>query len=47
VWVVDPFLREVQVFTSASTKRVLRTGETLDGGSLLPSLKLTVAKVFA
>lgn len=46
MWVVDPFLREVQVFTSASVKRVLRTGETLEGGSVLPGLKLTVARVF-
>jgi Uma2 family endonuclease len=46
VWVVDSLLREMQVFTRASVKRILRTGETLEGGSVLPGLKLAVAKVF-
>jgi len=46
VWVADPYLREVQVFAGVAVKRVLRTGDTLDGGPLLPGLKLAVAKIF-
>ena len=45
VWVVDPYLREVQVYTDETTKRVLRVGETLDGGAVLPGFKLSVAKI--
>lgn len=50
VWVVDPRRWTVEVLTpgvAPGRGRVLREGETLDGGAVLPAFTMTVADVFA
>lgn len=46
VWVVDPYLEEVHVFTSAAHRRVLRKDEELDAAPVLSDFRLAVAKIF-
>jgi Uma2 family endonuclease len=46
VWQIDPRTREIEVFTAPDVGTVLREGDTLDGGSVLPGLALPVARVF-
>jgi Uma2 family endonuclease len=47
VWVVDPRNRHVVAHTPDRTARVLREGDTLDGGDVLPGFRLDVAELFA
>ena len=50
VWVVNPRRRTVEVLTpgvAPGRGRVLREGEALDGGAVLPGFAIPVAAVFA
>ena len=47
VWVVDPKTRTVSVYHSRRQITVLSESETLDGGEVLPGLRVAVADLFA
>ena len=47
VWYVDPAARAVTVFTAADQPVLLREGQTLDGGSVLPGFTLALRDLFA
>ncbi|WP_047816879.1 Uma2 family endonuclease [Rhodopirellula islandica] len=47
VWTVDPIRRSVAIFTTATQSSVLGETESLDGGDVLPGLKISLAEVFA
>lgn len=47
VWVVEPRLRMVTAWTPDRTARILRDGEVLDGGDVLPGFTLPLAELFA
>lgn len=47
VVVVDPRRRAVAVHRSRSDIRVLRGGEVLEGGDVVPEWKLPLAELFA
>ena len=47
VWLVFPEQRNVTVFTQDDLPVTLGVGETLDGGNVLPELRLPVADLFA
>jgi Uma2 family endonuclease len=46
VWFVEPDERTVEVFTAPDQSVVLREGQALDGGDVLPGLKLPLALLF-
>ena len=46
MWVIHPQRRTVTVYTSNRTARVLREGDELDGGAVLPGFRLPVAEIF-
>jgi len=46
VWLVDPRSRTVEDCTAPDQSRTLAEGETLDGGEVLPGLKLAVVQIF-
>src|SRR5262245_60825987 len=47
VWFVDPRARHVRVYTSPDDVTVRGTSDTLDGGDVLPGLRIRVAELFA
>jgi len=47
VWVVDPKTRSVTVYHSRRQITVLSESETLDGGDVLPGLRISLADLFA
>ncbi len=47
VWYVDPDSRTVRVFTSLDQSVVLRKGESLDGGEVLPGFTLALDRLFS
>lgn len=47
VWVVYPQLRLVDVYDGAKTMRTVEENEVLDGGAVLPGLKLALDTIFA
>lgn len=47
VWVIYPLQRSIQVFESPKQSRVLREGDELDGGTVLPGFRLSVSDLFA
>jgi Uma2 family endonuclease len=47
VWVVDPVAATVMCYRSASDVRLLRLGEELDGGEVLPGFRLPLSRLFA
>jgi Uma2 family endonuclease len=47
VWLVDPSSQTVTVFQPDAAPATLRTGDTLDGGSVLPGFSLPVAEMFS
>jgi Uma2 family endonuclease len=47
VWFVDPRKRTVEVFTAPDVSTVFTEEQTLDGGNVLPGLRLAVADIFA
>jgi len=47
VWVVDPDLRTVAVYGAGREARVLRGGDGLEGGAVLPGFAPEVREIFA
>ncbi|HEV2860883.1 MAG TPA: Uma2 family endonuclease [Pyrinomonadaceae bacterium] len=47
VWVVSPMRRTVSVYTSPYDVRILREGDTLEGGDVLPGFSYELSKLFA
>ena len=47
VWLVDPAQDTVTVFRSDASVIVLREGDILDGGDVLPGFSVAVADIFA
>jgi Uma2 family endonuclease len=47
VWVVDPKPRFVAAYTPDGVARILREGDEIDGGDVLPGFSLPVAALFA
>jgi Uma2 family endonuclease len=46
VWMVDRFIRAVTVYTSETEFKVLREGDILDGGEVLPGFEIPVRSIF-
>lgn len=46
VWIVDPYLREVRVFTGKDAKRVYRDDDIIEGAPAVPGFRLPVVKIF-
>jgi Uma2 family endonuclease len=46
VWVVYPTWRQVYVYTAPRQVRILGAGDELDGGAVLPGLKIAIASLF-
>jgi Uma2 family endonuclease len=46
VWYVDPEARTVEVYTARERSTVLKEGDTLDGGEVLPGFRVPVARLF-
>ena len=46
VWMVDPDLETIDVYTSETDFTTLTTADTLDGGTLIPGFTLSVAEIF-
>ena len=46
VWVVDPATRSVGVYRSRLEIRLLTEGDMLDGGNVLPELRIPVSDIF-
>jgi Uma2 family endonuclease len=47
VWLVDPRKRTVRVYCSPERAKVLREGDVLDGGDVLPGLRIPLRQLFA
>lgn len=47
VWYVYPKLRQVEVFTSPTSKRIVKRDQILDGGAVLPGLEINLEELFA
>ncbi|QOV92413.1 Uma2 family endonuclease [Humisphaera borealis] len=47
VWMVDPALRQVAVYTDADTFKVYDTTQTIDGGDVLPGFALELGTLFS
>jgi Uma2 family endonuclease len=47
VWYIYPKKRLVEVYTDPKTRTVLRAGQKLDGGDVLPGFSLPIKKLFA
>lgn len=46
VWVIYPSLKMIYVYTSPTAIRVLLESDELDGGDVLPGLKIAIASLF-
>jgi len=46
VWVVVPASNEIHVWSAANQCQVLKIGDELDGGDLLPGFRLALASLF-
>ncbi len=46
VWIIDPRKKTVRVHTAIDRSTLLREGETLDGGDVLPGFQLPLARIF-
>ena len=47
VWLIYPRKRLVEVYTSPKEKQVVREGQLLDGGPVLPGFSLRLSELFA
>jgi Uma2 family endonuclease len=47
IWIVEPKNRTVTVYEAGQPALVLRSGEMLTGGSILPGFQLSVDEIFA
>ena len=46
VWVVYPETRQVYVYTTLNSVRILGASDTLDGGDLIPGFQLSLTELF-
>lgn len=46
VWVVDPIRRSVTVYRSPDDIQLLKEGDVLDGGGVLPGFALSISRLF-
>ena len=46
VWIVDPELETIKVYTSRNAKKTLTSDHVLEGGKILPGFSLPVKKLF-
>lgn len=47
IWLVDPEKTTITVIASGKSTKVLQSGDTLDGGDVLPGFSVPVAEIFA
>ena len=47
IWLVDPEKTTITVIASGKSTKVLRAGDTLDGGDVLPGFSVAVGEIFA
>ena len=47
IWRVDPEPKTITIIASGKSPRVLQSGDTLDGGDVLPGFSVPVAEIFA
>jgi Uma2 family endonuclease len=47
IWVLDPTASTVTVEAPGEEARILRPGDTMDGGDVLPGFSYLVADIFA
>jgi Uma2 family endonuclease len=47
VWYVDPKKRQVEVFTSPESSRVVKESDVLDGGNVLAGFEMSLKELFA
>jgi Uma2 family endonuclease len=47
VWYVDPKKRQVEVFAGIGLSRIVKEGEKLDGGEVLPGFEVDLKALFA
>src|SRR5215208_2320374 len=47
IWLVDPEQTTITIIASGNSTRVLQSGDTLDGGDVLPGFSVAVAEIFA
>jgi len=47
IWLVDPEKTTITVIASGKSTKVLQSGDTLDGGDVLPGFTVPVAEIFA
>ena len=47
VWIFDPPVRTVRVYTSLHRSRVLNESQTLTGGAVLPGFRVRLAEIFS
>jgi Uma2 family endonuclease len=45
-WIVDEEAKTIEVYVPGEPARVLRSGETLDGGAVLPGFQVTIDDIF-
>jgi Uma2 family endonuclease len=47
IWLVDPEQKTITIIASGKSTRVLQSGDTLEGGDVLPEFSVAVAEIFA
>jgi len=47
VWMVDPRKRTVRAYTAPDQSVLIKTGQSLDGGAVLPGFVLRLDELFA
>jgi Uma2 family endonuclease len=47
VWLVDPDMETIEIHAPGQPVQVLKIGDTLTGGTLLPGFSLALSEVFA
>jgi Uma2 family endonuclease len=47
VWIVFPELKQVNVYESPTSSKILHLGDTLSGGDVLPGFQLKLQTLFA
>jgi Uma2 family endonuclease len=47
VWVVDPDLKQVEIYAPGQKVRIMTVNETLDGENVLPGFKLPIKDIFS
>jgi Uma2 family endonuclease len=47
VWIVDPRKRTARVYTAVDQSVLIKEGQSLDGGAVLPGFVLPLSELFA